>query len=38
MPRLVVASLLGYLVGQLLNAHVLVWIKRRWGRGGCGSG
>ncbi len=32
-PRLVVASLLGYLVGQLLNAHVLVWIKRRWGPG-----
>ena len=32
-PRLVVASLLGYLVGQLLNAHVLVWVKRRWGVG-----
>lgn len=32
-PRIVVASLLGYLVGQLLNAYVLVWIKRRWGSG-----
>ncbi len=32
-PRLVVASLLGYLVGQLLNAHVLVRIKQRWGPG-----
>lgn len=32
-PRLVVASLLGYLVGQLLNAYVLVGIKRRWGTG-----
>ncbi|MEN0071231.1 MAG: queuosine precursor transporter [Propionicimonas sp.] len=32
-PRIVVASLLGYLVGQLLNAYVLVWIKRRWGAG-----
>jgi uncharacterized integral membrane protein (TIGR00697 family) len=30
-PRIVVASLLGYLVGQLINAHVLVWIRRRWG-------
>lgn len=30
-PRIVVASLLGYLVGQLLNAYVLVWIKQRWG-------
>ncbi len=27
-PRIVVASLLGYLVGQLLNAHVLVRIKQ----------
>lgn len=26
-PRIVVASLLGYLVGQLLNAHVLVRIR-----------
>jgi len=32
-PRIVLASLLGYLVGQLLNAHVLVWIRRRWGTG-----
>jgi len=32
-PRIVLASLLGYLVGQLLNAYVLVWIKRRWGTG-----
>lgn len=30
-PRIVVASLAGYLVGQLLNAYVLVWIKRRTG-------
>lgn len=28
-PRIVVASLAGYLVGQLLNAYVLVWIKER---------
>jgi uncharacterized integral membrane protein (TIGR00697 family) len=28
-PRIVVASLFGYLVGQLLNAYVLVWIKQR---------
>jgi queuosine precursor transporter len=28
-PRIVVASLCGFLVGQLLNAYVLVWIKRR---------
>lgn len=32
-PRIVVASLLGYLAGQLLNAYVLVAIKRRWGTG-----
>lgn len=32
-PRIVVASLLGYLAGQLLNAWVLVWIKQRWGVG-----
>lgn len=30
-PRIVVASLLGYLAGQFLNAFVLVAIKRRWG-------
>ena len=30
-PRIVVASLAAYLVGQLLNAYVLVWIKKRWG-------
>jgi queuosine precursor transporter len=30
-PRIVVASLLGYLAGQLLNAVVLVRIKERWG-------
>ncbi len=30
-PRIVVASLLGYLAGQLLNAFVLVKIKERWG-------
>jgi queuosine precursor transporter len=29
--RIVVASLLGYLAGQLLNALVLVRIKQRWG-------
>jgi len=28
-PRIVLASILGFLVGQLLNAYVLVWIKRR---------
>lgn len=28
-PRIVLASVLGYLVGQLLNAYVLVWIKAR---------
>ena len=27
----VVASLAGYLAGQLLNSYVLVWIRRRWG-------
>lgn len=31
-PRIVVASLLGYLAGQLLNAWVLVGIKERWGQ------
>ncbi len=30
-PRIVVASLLGFLSGQLLNALVLVRIKQRWG-------
>jgi len=30
-PRIVVASLLGYLCGQLINAFVLVRIKERWG-------
>ena len=29
--RAVVASLAGYLAGQLLNSYVLVWIRRRWG-------
>lgn len=28
-PRIVVASVLGFLVGQLLNAYVLVWMKKR---------
>jgi len=28
-PRIVLASVLGFLVGQLLNAYVLVWIKRK---------
>ena len=32
-PRIVVASLLGFLAGQFLNAWVLVWIKNRWGSG-----
>jgi len=32
-PRIVVASLLGYLAGQFLNAWVLVWVKQRWGAG-----
>ena len=32
-PRIVVASLLGYLAGQFLNALVLVRIKERWGSG-----
>ncbi len=30
-PRIVLASLLGYLAGQLLNAYVLVRIKQRFG-------
>ncbi len=29
LPRIVLASLAGYLVGQLLNSYVLVWIKER---------
>ncbi|MGL5809608.1 MAG: queuosine precursor transporter [Nocardioides sp.] len=32
-PRIVVASLAGYLAGQLLNAYVLVWLKARAKRG-----
>ncbi|MCL1838525.1 MAG: queuosine precursor transporter [Propionibacteriaceae bacterium] len=32
-PRIVVASLLAYLAGQLLNAFILVRIKQRWGEG-----
>lgn len=28
-PRIVLASILGFLVGQMLNAYVLVWIKQR---------
>lgn len=32
-PQIVVASLLGYLVGQLLNSYVLVAIKKRTGEG-----
>ncbi|WIK65251.1 queuosine precursor transporter [Gleimia hominis] len=30
-PRIVAASIAGYLAGQLLNAWVLVKIKQRWG-------
>lgn len=30
-PRIVVASLAGYLVGQLLNAYTLAWMKNRSG-------
>jgi uncharacterized integral membrane protein (TIGR00697 family) len=30
-PRIVTASVLGYLAGQLLNSWVLVKIKERWG-------
>lgn len=30
-PRIVAASMGGYLVGQLLNAQVLARMKRRWG-------
>jgi uncharacterized integral membrane protein (TIGR00697 family) len=28
-PRIVAASLIGYLVGQLINARVLVWLRDR---------
>ena len=28
-PRIVLASVIAYLIGQLLNAYVLVWIKER---------
>lgn len=35
-PRIVVASLLGYLAGQFLNAVVLVRLKRRAGEGRLG--
>jgi len=28
-PRIVLASILGFLVGQLLNAYILVWIKKK---------
>ncbi|MDO5723592.1 MAG: queuosine precursor transporter [Flaviflexus sp.] len=30
-PRIVLASVIAYLVGQLLNAYVLVWLKKRSG-------
>lgn len=30
-PRIVLASISGYLAGQLLNSYVLVAIKKRWG-------
>ena len=32
-PRIVLASMAGFLVGQLLNAYVLVWIKERTDEG-----
>lgn len=32
-PRIVTASVLAYLAGQLLNSWVLVKIKERWGQG-----
>jgi uncharacterized integral membrane protein (TIGR00697 family) len=28
-PRIVLASVCGFLIGQLLNSYVLVWIKQR---------
>lgn len=33
-PRIVAASLLGFIAGQLVNAYVLVWIKERTAEGG----
>ena len=30
-PRIVIASVVGYLIGQLVNAFVLVRIRNRWG-------
>lgn len=33
-PRIVLASLLGFVAGQLINAYVLVWIKERTAEGG----
>jgi len=33
-PRIVLASLLGFLIGQLLNAYVLVWLKEHSPKGG----
>lgn len=36
-PRIVLASLLGYLAGQFLNAWVLVRLKKRAHRGRCGA-
>ncbi|MCD4556933.1 queuosine precursor transporter [Schaalia sp. lx-100] len=30
-PRIVAASVIGYLAGQLINAFVLVMIRQRWG-------
>ena len=32
-PRIVLASVLGFVVGQLINAYVLVWIKERTAEG-----
>jgi uncharacterized integral membrane protein (TIGR00697 family) len=32
-PRIVLASVLGFIIGQLLNAYVLVWIKERTSEG-----
>ena len=32
-PRIVLASLIGYLAGQFLNAYVLVRLKQRFGEG-----
>ena len=30
-PRIVFASIVGYVIGQLLNSYVMVWIKERFG-------